>query len=650
VNIDRATQLRLILAAVIATAACSKNDVQHPEAARDRLLDQAFSVAESDPGRAADLFAETGPGPSLEYTRMALWADCLERTVAGIHEWRDYLGDDPPETLASRAHLAVIRNLVQRGAFDAALDERSLLTGNDMSTVDELLFSVDDQKVRLEAAKRLVITRPSFLAAADRKLDRELASRLSPEQRLERATAWRNAGRSARAASELGGRKWSGKLEQRRRHELARAELDSGSPARALNTLPSGGDADAEDHLLRTQALRNRGWHIFPGRNERRYFRDCVTAAETVLALESTPVQRQSALALRLECATQADQLSTALESWRMLEAEHWEDPRRDWLGRRLGVALAQADDQSRAVREIARDLPAQERCLRYWLAVNSSDGGAELEALAEVPVADLYGQWSRQILARSRRDEFDASTPGAVDQPPRSVERLLSAGRLTDALRQWRRIRRARSTTPAEALTASELAAAHGWSTDSIRWLLAAFPELGTVNMTEAPVNAVRAYLPLRWSEAMIAAAKESGIEPWLLAGIARQESGLVAHATSPRGAVGVLQLLPSTARLHAKALGLGSQPDLEDPEINLRLGARELGALRSRFGAVEPALAAYNGGLTRVRGWWRRWPDRRLFTEEIPVPETYNYVRRVVFLSEAYRQVYEEEWRRDQ
>ena len=167
---------------------------------------------------------------------------------------------------------------------------------------------------------------------------------------------------------------------------------------------------------------------------------------------------------------------------------------------------------------------------------------------------------------------------------------------------------------------------------------------------MNRIPKNAVRAYLPLRWREAVTAAAREAGLDPWLIAGVARQESGFVSHALSPRGAIGVLQLLPSTARLHSRALGLGSQPDLRDPELNLRLGARELGALMRRFGAVEPALAAYNGGLTRVRGWWKRWPDRHRFTEEIPVPETYNYVRRVVFLSEAYRLAYEEEWRKAQ
>ena len=210
--------------------------------------------------------------------------------------------------------------------------------------------------------------------------------------------------------------------------------------------------------------------------------------------------------------------------------------------------------------------------------------------------------------------------------------------------------MRRSRRTVPTAALAAAELATGHGWSTDSIRWLLSGFRELGTVDMDRAPKNAVRAYLPLRWREAVTAAARETGLDPWLIAGVARQESGFVAHARSPRGAVGVLQLLPSTARLHARALGLGSQPDLQDPELNLRLGARELSALLRRFGAVEPALAAYNGGLTRVRRWWKQWPDRHRFTEEIPVPETYNYVRRVVFLSEAYRLAYEEEWRQAQ
>jgi soluble lytic murein transglycosylase len=207
--------------------------------------------------------------------------------------------------------------------------------------------------------------------------------------------------------------------------------------------------------------------------------------------------------------------------------------------------------------------------------------------------------------------------------------------------------VRRRRGALPDESVAAAALAAGQGFVTDAIRWLLAGFPELGTIRMTKAPSNAIRAYLPLRWPDAITVAARESGLDPWLIAAVARQESTFSTHAVSPRGARGILQLLPSTARSHAVALGLGKTPDLHDPDVNIRLGARELGRLMRRFESVEPALAAYNAGETRVRGWWKRWPDPHRFTEEIPVPETYNYVRRVIYLSEAYRLVHQEAWR---
>jgi soluble lytic murein transglycosylase len=163
---------------------------------------------------------------------------------------------------------------------------------------------------------------------------------------------------------------------------------------------------------------------------------------------------------------------------------------------------------------------------------------------------------------------------------------------------------------------------------------------------MDRAPANAVIAYLPLRWPAALRAAAAETGVDPWLLAGVARQESAFTAHARSPRNALGVMQLLQGTARGHAHAVGLSRRPDLLDPELNIRIGARELVRLLGRFGAVEPALAAYNAGETRVRRWWSAQPDRRLFTETIPIQETYNYIRRVSYLSEAYRLVWADQW----
>ena len=640
----------LILAAAVMAAACIENDSPRLQSERELLLDQAFAIAESNPARASTLFADAGPGPSLENSRMAVWAICLERSSAEPDEWRRYLNDRPPEGLASRARLSLIGILVDRDEVEEAVRERSFLPPESWPKADELLFAAADPATRAEAADRLSISSPSFLSAADPGLDRQLAAKLSPSEYLARARAWRRSGRPSQAATELRRPRWTGGDEQMRRRELARTELAAGSPSRALNALPSGSKAEAEDHLLRAQAFRNRGWHLFPGRGEHRFFRDCVTASESAISLDSIGGHRQAALIFRLECATEIGQLATALESWRQLEAGNWNDPRREWLGRRLGIALIRSTPDSPAINELARSLPSQERCLRYWLAVSSSERSTELTALAGAKVADLYGRWSREVLNQPSGAEATFLPNLKAGVPPESVGRLLSAGSESEALREWRRIRRARPPMPEEALVAAELAADNGWSTDSIRWLRSGFRELSSVDMNRVPENVVRAYLPLRWREAVTAAAREAGLDPWLIAGVARQESGFVSHAMSPRGAIGVLQLLPSTARQHSRALGMGSQPDLRDPELNLRLGARELGALMRRFGAVEPALAAYNGGLTRVRGWWKRWPDRHRFTEEIPVPETYNYVRRVVFLSEAYRLAYEEEWRKAQ
>jgi soluble lytic murein transglycosylase len=203
------------------------------------------------------------------------------------------------------------------------------------------------------------------------------------------------------------------------------------------------------------------------------------------------------------------------------------------------------------------------------------------------------------------------------------------------------------RRPTSGEALAAARIERSRGHVNSAVRWLVAGAPELGTVAMIRAPEALVHAYLPLEWKQELKDAARDAGVAPWLVAGVARQESLFFARARSPRGALGVLQLLPATARPHARALGLGSQPDLFDPAVNLRIGARELARLIRRFGAIEPALAAYNAGETRARRWWRQWPESDRFTEAVPIPETYNYIRRVLYLAEAYRLVYEPEWR---
>jgi soluble lytic murein transglycosylase len=308
-------------------------------------------------------------------------------------------------------------------------------------------------------------------------------------------------------------------------------------------------------------------------------------------------------------------------------------------------VALARGGAAADVIDELAGALENHERVIRFW---RSRDNAAELEDLAAARVADVYARW-----ARARRGLRPAPglpfgrSPVGAEAPSRGVAWLLEHAGPADASDEWQRLLRDRRPTLPEALAAADLAARAGRPNTAIRTLLRAVPELGSEGIADAPSDIARAYLPLGWPDELTAAARDTGLDPWLIAAVARQESSFTAHARSPAGAVGVLQLLPSTARGHARILGFGSRPNLTDPAVNIRIGAHELARLVRRFDELEPALAAYNAGETRVRSWWRRQPEPELFTESIPIPETYNYVRRVVFLADAYRQVHSDVWR---
>lgn len=116
--------------------------------------------------------------------------------------------------------------------------------------------------------------------------------------------------------------------------------------------------------------------------------------------------------------------------------------------------------------------------------------------------------------------------------------------------------------------------------------------------------VNGVEAHRAL-----ILAAAREAGVDPYLLAGMVFQESKGDPGAVSPVGALGLMQLRPETARERAGELGLPAptrEDLLGDPALNLRLGVEYLVYLERRYGGdVEAALCAYNGGPTRLDRW---------------------------------------------
>lgn len=118
------------------------------------------------------------------------------------------------------------------------------------------------------------------------------------------------------------------------------------------------------------------------------------------------------------------------------------------------------------------------------------------------------------------------------------------------------------------------------------------------------------------RWRHELSIAAEASGLDPALLLAVMVRESGGDPRAVSPRGARGLMQLMPGTA----KEMGVA---DPADPLQNLLGGSRYLGAMLRRYGGdLDLALAAYNAGPGTVDRVGRRIPD---------FPETQRYVAAV-------------------
>lgn len=115
---------------------------------------------------------------------------------------------------------------------------------------------------------------------------------------------------------------------------------------------------------------------------------------------------------------------------------------------------------------------------------------------------------------------------------------------------------------------------------------------------------------------------------DPYFVAALIRQESGFNPVARSRVGAMGLMQLMPGTARQMERKV---TKRALLMPETNIRLGTKYIGKLVNRYGRdAELALAAYNAGADRVDDWTKRYPteDRMLFLDLIPYKETRDYV----------------------
>ncbi|MHB8874027.1 MAG: lytic transglycosylase domain-containing protein [Myxococcaceae bacterium] len=120
----------------------------------------------------------------------------------------------------------------------------------------------------------------------------------------------------------------------------------------------------------------------------------------------------------------------------------------------------------------------------------------------------------------------------------------------------------------------------------------------------------------------AIVRQARRYEIDPLLIAAVIHAESSFNPLAVSPAGAVGLMQLMPTTARELLGRLGRapGRTEDLLEPELNIELGTAYLAELVERFGSIEPALVAYNAGPAGARRILADRESRRRFLAGYP------------------------------
>jgi soluble lytic murein transglycosylase len=151
----------------------------------------------------------------------------------------------------------------------------------------------------------------------------------------------------------------------------------------------------------------------------------------------------------------------------------------------------------------------------------------------------------------------------------------------------------------------------------------------------------------PLPWGDKLLARAAPHELDPYLVAGLIRQESEFNPRARSRAGALGLMQIMPATGRGLARSLGIPSfsTAQLYLPDLSLRLGTLHLKQVFERYeNELELSLAAYNAGEHRAAKWiqWGDFDEPGKFVETIPFTETRGYVQSVLRNADVYRRLY--------
>jgi soluble lytic murein transglycosylase len=196
-------------------------------------------------------------------------------------------------------------------------------------------------------------------------------------------------------------------------------------------------------------------------------------------------------------------------------------------------------------------------------------------------------------------------------------------------------------------AFTLAKLTDRRGEPDRAMRFIKGIFPGYLSVPIEGAPKEFWRLVYPLPYREDVERFARSQNLDPYLVAGLIRQESEFNPRALSRTKAQGLMQVMPATGREISRKLGIKgfTLAMLYKPEISLQMGTYHFRKwLDAEDGQVEVTLSAYNAGKTRADRWQKYGPFREPaeFVEIIPFLETRDYVQAVMRNADMYRRLY--------
>lgn len=248
----------------------------------------------------------------------------------------------------------------------------------------------------------------------------------------------------------------------------------------------------------------------------------------------------------------------------------------------------------------------------------------------------------------RAESADLVSDLPRTLPPTGTTIQALLAVGLYAQAMQELHYARRAWGPSPAIEATVGWVRNREGHLREGINAMKRAYPQYLAASGEQLPRAILEVLFPLDYWPLIRRYAAAHNLDPYLMAALIAQESTFEPAIRSSADAIGLMQLLPSTGRHYARVLRVGrfSTRMLTAPAVNIRLGMAYFSDLVERFGGVHFALAGYNAGESRVSQWIQERGglnlDRDEFVEDIPYPETQNYIKRILGTADDYRWLY--------